>query len=224
MIAFVRSVTASATAAGSMFRSPSRTSTKTGVAPVWTITFAVAGQVIGVVITSSPGPIPSATSARCSAAVPGGDREHVLRLEVLGHPLLEQRRLGPGRQPAGAERLGDGLDLLLADRRRLEAERVVRRSCDGRSFDERSVCSSAGRARARSSAARGCRRRRATRTGAVGPAPQRPEDRARAAGRRARRAPPRPPRPRRARRPRAAAPRAGRGRRRRPPPTRLCVC
>ena len=70
MIAFVLSVTAAATAAGSMFRSPSRTSTKTGVAPVWTITFAVAGQVIGVVITSSPSPIPSATSARCIAAVP----------------------------------------------------------------------------------------------------------------------------------------------------------
>ena len=53
-----------------MFRSASRTSAKTGVAPVWTITFAVAGQVIGVVITSSPGPTPSATSARCIAAVP----------------------------------------------------------------------------------------------------------------------------------------------------------
>ena len=52
----------------------------------------------------------------------GRDREHVLRLEVLGHPLLEQRRLRAGRQPAGAERLGDGLDLLLADRRRLEAQ------------------------------------------------------------------------------------------------------
>ena len=53
-----------------MFRSDSRTSTKTGVAPVWTTTFAVAGQVIGVVITSSPGPIPSATRVRCIAAVP----------------------------------------------------------------------------------------------------------------------------------------------------------
>ena len=53
-----------------MLRSPARTSTKTGVAPVWTITFAVAGQVIGVVITSSPGSTPSATSARCIAAVP----------------------------------------------------------------------------------------------------------------------------------------------------------
>ena len=61
---------ARATSSGSMFRSLSRTSAKTGVAPVWTITFAVAGHVIGVVITSSPGPTPSATSARCSAAVP----------------------------------------------------------------------------------------------------------------------------------------------------------
>src|SRR3954454_12054922 len=34
------------------------------------MTFAVAGQVIGVVITSSPGPTPSATSDRWSAAVP----------------------------------------------------------------------------------------------------------------------------------------------------------
>src|SRR5918994_1727626 len=70
MIAFVRSVMASAVRAGAMLRSESRTSTKTGVAPQWTITFAVAGQVIGLVITSSPGPTPSATSERCSAAVP----------------------------------------------------------------------------------------------------------------------------------------------------------
>ena len=47
----------------------SRTSANTGVAPQWTITFAVAGQVIDVVITSSPGPMPSATSERCRAAV-----------------------------------------------------------------------------------------------------------------------------------------------------------
>ncbi len=47
----------------------SRTSAKTGVAPQWTITFAVAGHVIEVVITSSPGPTPRATSERWSAAV-----------------------------------------------------------------------------------------------------------------------------------------------------------
>src|SRR5439155_24191484 len=69
-IAFVRSVTACAARAGSMLRSPSSTSTKTGVAPLCTITFTVAGQVIVVVITSSPGPTPSATRARCRAAVP----------------------------------------------------------------------------------------------------------------------------------------------------------
>src|SRR6476619_2181228 len=52
-----------------MFRVSSRTSAKTGVAPQWTITFAVDGHVIDVVITSSPGPTPSATSDRCNAAV-----------------------------------------------------------------------------------------------------------------------------------------------------------
>src|SRR4051812_41999635 len=70
MTAFVRSVTRSVTDAGSMFSVSSWMSANTGVAPVWTITFAVAGQVIEVVITSSPGPTPSATSARCIAAVP----------------------------------------------------------------------------------------------------------------------------------------------------------
>ena len=107
-----------------MFSVSSRMSAKTGVAPQWTITFAVAGQVIEVVITSSPGPTPSATSERCSAAVHDETREHVLRLEVLAHPRLELGRARAGRQPAGAERLGDGLDLLLADRRRLEREEV----------------------------------------------------------------------------------------------------
>ena len=69
-IAFVREVTAFSTWAGSILRSSSRTSTNTGHAPAWTTTFAVAGQVIGEVITSSPGAMPSATSARCIAAVP----------------------------------------------------------------------------------------------------------------------------------------------------------
>ncbi len=153
-----------------MFRSPSRTSTKTGVAPVWTITFAVAGQVIGVVITSSPGPTPSATSARCMRGGAGGDGEHVLRLEVLGHPLLEQRGAGPGRQPARAERLGDGLDLLLADRRRLEAELAVSRVVIRR----RSVLRPAAR-RARASASSRLVAGGEDRAGAVGAAPERPE-------------------------------------------------
>src|SRR4051794_25300073 len=53
-----------------MFRSPSRMSAKTGVAPQCTITFAVAGHVSAVVITSSPGRTPTASRARWSAAVP----------------------------------------------------------------------------------------------------------------------------------------------------------
>src|SRR5215217_7758873 len=53
-----------------MLRSPSRTSAKTGVAPQWTITFAVAGQVRELVITSSPGRTPTVSSASWSAAVP----------------------------------------------------------------------------------------------------------------------------------------------------------
>ena len=51
-----------------------------------------------------------------------GDGEHVLGLEVGGHPLLEQRGARPGRQPARPQGLDDGGDLLLPDRGRLEAE------------------------------------------------------------------------------------------------------
>ena len=52
----------------------------------------------------------------------GGDGEHVLGLDELGEAPLELGRLRPGGQPAGAQRLRDRGDLLLADRRRLEAE------------------------------------------------------------------------------------------------------
>ena len=71
MIARVRGVTAAATAAGSMHSVAASTSTKTGRAPARTITLAVAGQVSGVVMTSSPSPapMPSARSARYIAAV-----------------------------------------------------------------------------------------------------------------------------------------------------------
>src|SRR3954463_6871313 len=70
MIAFVRSLTSERTDSASMLSVSSRMSANTGVAPVCTITFAVAGHVSEDVITSSPGPTPSATSDRCRAAVP----------------------------------------------------------------------------------------------------------------------------------------------------------
>ncbi len=44
-------------------------SASTGVAPAWMMTLTVAANVVGVVITSSPGPMPLATSARCMPAV-----------------------------------------------------------------------------------------------------------------------------------------------------------
>ena len=123
MIAFVRGVTSSATRSGSTFRSESRTSAKTGVAPVWTITFAVAGHVIGVVITSSPGPIAERDQRevhrRRSRRRP---RARASRPTYSREAFLELGRARAGRQPAGADRLRDGGDLLVADRRRLEAE------------------------------------------------------------------------------------------------------
>ena len=53
----------------SMLRVSGSQSTSTGIPPRCSITAAVAVKVIGVVITSSPGPTPTASSARCSAAV-----------------------------------------------------------------------------------------------------------------------------------------------------------
>ncbi len=55
-------------AAGSRLRSGPM-SARTGVAPVSRMTLTVAQNVSGVVMTSSPGPIPSAAKARCSPAV-----------------------------------------------------------------------------------------------------------------------------------------------------------
>ena len=53
-----------------MFRSSRRTSTKRGVAPSSAADDAEAANEFGAVMTSSPGPTPTARSARISAAVP----------------------------------------------------------------------------------------------------------------------------------------------------------
>jgi hypothetical protein len=71
MIAFVRGVSAAATASGSSHGSVvPTTSAKTGVAPVYATALTVATKVIEGTTTSSPGPRPAAAQARCSAAVP----------------------------------------------------------------------------------------------------------------------------------------------------------
>ena len=181
-----------------MLRSSGRTSTKTGGAPQCSITFAVAGQVIGVVITSSPGPTPRATQGEVHRRRAGGERDDVLGLEVRGHALLEQRGARAGRQPAGAQRLGDGLDLLLADaggwkpsleatpgahRRQKRMAAAARRARPGRRR---------GRRRRRARRRRGRRRAAAARTASP------------ATGRRAPSGPRDAPRPPRRPRPRAA--------------------
>ena len=53
---------------------------------------------------------------------PGREGNAVLRAHVVGEPALELLRARPARQPAAPERLRHGLDLLLADGRRLEGE------------------------------------------------------------------------------------------------------
>ena len=68
-IAFVREVTAASTARGSMFAVRGSTSTKTGVPPAYSTALDEERKVRGVVMTSSPGPMPAASIARCNEAV-----------------------------------------------------------------------------------------------------------------------------------------------------------
>src|SRR3954468_18715829 len=68
--AFVRSVTAASTAAGSRLSVRGSMSAKTGVAPSYSAQFAEATNEYGDVITSSPGPTPASRMQRCSPAVP----------------------------------------------------------------------------------------------------------------------------------------------------------
>ncbi len=69
-IARVRGVIAASISAGSILYVRGSMSTKTGVAPTMPMASVVATNVNGVVMTSSPGPMSSARSARCSASVP----------------------------------------------------------------------------------------------------------------------------------------------------------
>ena len=65
---------------GSTLKSSSQTSTSTGVAPRWTMTFTELAKVSGGTITSSPGPISKAASATSRPAV------HELTAMACGAP------------------------------------------------------------------------------------------------------------------------------------------
>ncbi|MNL45601.1 hypothetical protein D3C87_1682600 [compost metagenome] len=68
-MAFVRGVIAASTAEGSRHHDSGRISTNTGRAPRWTIGAALAIQLVSAMMTSSPGPMPSAAMPMCKAPV-----------------------------------------------------------------------------------------------------------------------------------------------------------
>ena len=70
MIAFVRGPIKAAVELGSRLKVTGSISQKTGVAPAIRIADAVAKNVNGDVMISSPGPIPWARTAKCNAVVP----------------------------------------------------------------------------------------------------------------------------------------------------------
>src|SRR5262252_379030 len=101
-----------------MLRVRGSTSTKTGRAPTATTTLAVATQVIGVVITSSPGPIPAARSATSIVAVP-------LASARTGRP-------SNSRDSAASNSTVRGPDVIQPDARTSPTAAIVSASIDGR--------------------------------------------------------------------------------------------
>jgi len=107
-----------------MFSVSSCTSAKTGVAPQWTITFAVAGPRDRGGDHLVARPDAEGDERKMERGRAGRDGEHVFGLEVVAHPRLE---LGGARarcQPARSQRVRDGGDLLFGDRRGLEREEL----------------------------------------------------------------------------------------------------
>ena len=76
-------------------------STNTGVAPTWLMASAVAKKVKGVVITSSPGPMPRARRAMTRASVPELQPDGVPGAQVGGGLLFEGLHLGAQDEVAG---------------------------------------------------------------------------------------------------------------------------
>ena len=92
-------------------------STNTGVAPARATELAVAANVNDGTMTSSPAPIPSASSARCSAEVAGVDRHTLPTAHDRGELRLERRHLRALGQAAGGQHRVDRGPLLIADDR-----------------------------------------------------------------------------------------------------------
>ena len=96
MMAFVFGVIAASIFAGSMHLVLGSQSTNTAVAPAIQIASAVAKNVFGCVMTSSPGPMPIAINASQIASVPLPDADgvrHPVKRGQLLFELLEHRAL-----------------------------------------------------------------------------------------------------------------------------------
>ncbi len=107
-----------------MLRVARSTSTNTVVAPVRSITLAVAKKLCAGVITSSPGPTPMSSSATCIAAVAEVSVRTGRAAEALRERLLERRHARAGHDPAAAQRVGDGGDHGLVDRGTRERQEI----------------------------------------------------------------------------------------------------
>ncbi len=144
----VRSVTAASTLAGSRQKVSGSMSAKTGVAPVRATEFAVAAKVNEGTITSSPGPMPLASSPRCRPEVPELTATHgAPEPEVGGELLLERRHLGTLGEHAAAQHSVDGRALLVSDERRaggMKSVHVVTQLIEERSGCRRSRGIAAG--------------------------------------------------------------------------------
>ena len=122
MIAFVLGVIRAATSSGSRFMVAGSTSAKTGVAPRRAIDSAVAKKVNAGQMTSSPGPIPIASSTRTSASVP------LATPIVSGTPRYaaasssNAETLGPKTNAAVVEHLREGPKELRDQRRVLRLD------------------------------------------------------------------------------------------------------
>src|SRR5712692_8735824 len=88
-------LTASSTRSGSMLSVPGSTSTSRGRAPTCSITWTVEQKVIGVVITTSPGPMPSAARPTCMAPVQELNASAAGADTKLAKSLSKRLALGP---------------------------------------------------------------------------------------------------------------------------------
>ncbi len=90
-------------------------STSRGVAPVASIAFTVATNVSGVVITSSPGPTPTARSDEFERRGARVHRHDVARADVVRELTLEPLHQRTLADPSGPDDLGDQVELGLVE-------------------------------------------------------------------------------------------------------------